>query len=46
MNLKINYVHGNISDINFRKKFDVITCMEVLEHVQSIDLIKKNQRNL
>ena len=47
MNLKINYVHGNISDINFRKKFDVITCMEVLEHVQSIDLIiKKSKESL
>ena len=44
MNLKINYIHGNISDINFQKKFDVITCMEVLEHVQSIDLIIKESK--
>ena len=41
MNLKINYIHGNISDINFQKKFDVITCMEVLEHVESIELLIK-----
>ena len=47
MNLKINYKSGNISDINFQKKFDIITCMEVLEHVQSVDLlIKKSKESL
>ena len=39
MNLKINYIEGNITDINLHKKFDIITCMEVLEHVQSVDLL-------
>ena len=47
MNLKINYKHGNITDISFQKKFDIITCMEVLEHVQSVDLlIKKSKESL
>ena len=41
MNLKINYIQGSITDIKFPKKFDVITCMEVLEHVESIDLLIK-----
>ena len=44
MNLKINYKLGNITDINFQKKFDVITCMEVLEHVESVDLLIKKSR--
>ena len=39
MNLKINYIDGNITDINLHKKFDIITCMEVLEHVQSVDFL-------
>ncbi len=44
MNLKINYKLGNITDINFKTKFDVITCMEVLEHVKSVDLLIKKSR--
>ena len=44
MNLKINYKLGNITDINFQKKCDVITCMEVLEHVDSVDLLIKKSR--
>ena len=44
MNLKINYIHGNIADIIFQKKFDIITCMEVLEHVDSVDLLIKKSR--
>ena len=41
MNLKINYKLGNITDINFQKKFDVITCMEVLEQ-----RIKGNRKSI
>jgi len=41
MNLKINYMQCHITDINLKKKFDIITCMEVLEHVQSVDLLIK-----
>ena len=44
MNLKINYIHGNIADIIFQKKFDIIACMEVLEHVDSVDLLIKKSR--
>ena len=44
MNLKINYKLGNISDISFQKKFDIITCMEVLEHVQNVDLLIKKSK--
>ena len=47
MNLKINYKLGSINDANFQEKFDIITCMEVLEHVQSVDLlIKKSKESL
>ena len=45
MNLKISYMQGNITDISLQKKFDIITCMEVLEHVESVDLLIKNQGN-
>tara|TARA_B100000579_G_C22732744_1_gene805089 strand:+ start:467 stop:1177 length:711 start_codon:yes stop_codon:yes gene_type:complete len=44
MKLKINYVQGNITDRIFQKKFDIITCMEVLEHVDSVDLLIKKSR--
>ena len=44
MNLRINYKKGNITDISFQKKFDIITCMEVLEHVDSVDLLIKKSR--
>ena len=44
MNLKIQYFQSNITDISFQKKFDIITCMEVLEHVESVDLIIKKSR--
>ena len=44
MNLRINYKKGNITDVSFQKKFDIITCMEVLEHVDSVDLLIKKSR--
>ena len=44
MNLKINYKQGSITDISFKKKFDIITCMEVLEHVESVDLLIKKSK--
>ena len=44
MNLKINYKQGTVTDISFQKKFDIITCMEVLEHVESVDLLLKKSR--
>ncbi len=44
MNLKISYMQGNITDISLQKKFDIITCMEVLEHVQNVNLLIKKSK--
>ncbi len=45
-NLKINYIHGDIDNLNISKKFDVIILFEVLEHLDDwrdqITNIKKN----
>jgi 2-polyprenyl-6-hydroxyphenyl methylase/3-demethylubiquinone-9 3-methyltransferase len=38
-NLKINYLNTNLEGLNNEVKFDVITCMEVLEHVDDISKI-------
>ena len=35
-NLKINYLNTNLAGIDNQEKFDIITCMEVLEHVDDI----------
>ncbi|MAI84127.1 MAG: bifunctional 3-demethylubiquinol 3-O-methyltransferase/2-polyprenyl-6-hydroxyphenol methylase [Rickettsiales bacterium] len=35
--LKINYLCCELSDLNVLEKFDVIICMEVLEHIDNID---------
>ena len=48
-NLKINYINAELSKIG-KCSFDIITCMEVLEHVENInqivsisnDILKKN----
>ena len=48
-NLKINYIHAELSKVE-KCSFDIITCMEVLEHVEDInqiistsnDILKKN----
>ena len=37
-NLKINYINAELSKIE-RCSFDIITCMEVLEHVENVDKI-------
>ena len=50
MNLNIKYIHSSPENINLKNEFDVILCMEVVEHVSNIDLfiqkcsklIKKN----
>ena len=38
MNLNIKYINGNLSKDFTKKKFDVITCMEVLEHVDDVSI--------
>ena len=38
-NLKINYLNTNLAGINNDDKFDIITCMEVLEHVDDVSTV-------
>jgi 2-polyprenyl-6-hydroxyphenyl methylase / 3-demethylubiquinone-9 3-methyltransferase len=38
MNLNINYIHSSPENLNLEKKFDVILNMEVVEHVQNVNL--------
>ena len=38
MNLNIKYIHSSPENINFKNEFDVILCMEVVEHVSNINL--------
>ena len=48
-NLKINYINAELSNLK-KCSFDIITCMEVLEHVENVnqiisisnDILKKN----
>ena len=50
MDLNIKYIHSSPENINLKNEYDVILCMEVVEHVSNIDLfiqkcsalIKKN----
>ncbi len=37
-NLKINYINGELSNVA-KNTFDIITCMEVLEHVENVNQI-------
>ena len=39
--LDINYKNCDLADLNCTEKFDVITCMEVLEHQENLDSIIK-----
>ena len=50
MNLDINYINCSPENLNLKKEFDIILNMEVIEHVQNVNLfigscsklIKKN----
>jgi len=42
--LKINYIHGSIEKTNFKTPFDIILNMEIIEHVNNIDLFIKSCR--
>ncbi len=46
MNLKINYLHGKAADLNINEKFDVVTCMEVVEHVEDVNSLILQVKNL
>ncbi len=39
--LKIKYLNTELTDLNIEKKFDMILCMEVLEHIDNIDFFIK-----
>lgn len=46
-NLKITYKQNDIKEFKSSQKFDVITCMEVLEHVDDVQVVlKKIKSNL
>ena len=42
--LKINYIHGSIEKTNFKTPFDVILNMEIIEHVNNVDLFIQSCR--
>ena len=41
-NLKIKYLNTSLAGINNKTKFDIITCMEVLEHVDDVTTVLKD----
>tara|TARA_A100001011_G_scaffold296563_1_gene309133 strand:+ start:3011 stop:3739 length:729 start_codon:yes stop_codon:yes gene_type:complete len=45
-NLKINYLCSSPDNLNSKKKFDVILNMEIVEHVDNLDLFIKKSSNL
>ncbi len=46
-NLKISYINNSFLNYKFNKRFDIITGMEVLEHVNEIEIfIQKVKNNL
>ena len=44
--LKIEYINSSLEDLSITKKFDLITCMEVLEHVENVHKSIFTIRNL
>ena len=45
-NLKINYIHTSPEQLNEKQKFDVILNLEVVEHVQDLNLYLKSCEKL
>ena len=45
MGIKINYIHNTPEKIKFNRKFDIILNMEVVEHVENLDLFIKSCSN-
>ena len=41
MNLNIKYIHASPENINLDNQFDVVLCMEVIEHVSDVSLFIK-----
>ena len=46
MNLNIKYIHSSPENINLENEFDVILCMEVVEHVSNVNLFIEKCSNL
>ena len=44
-NLKINYINAELSQVE-KCSFDIITCMEVLEHVENVNQINSISNNI
>ena len=42
MNLNIKYEHFSPENLNLKNKFDVLLCMEVIEHVKNVNLFIEN----
>ena len=42
MNLNINYIHSSPEKFKLNEKFDVVLNMEVVEHVENVDLFIQN----
>ena len=45
-NLNINYINGDITKKVPNEKFDLITCMEVVEHLENLELLLQKVRIL
>lgn len=45
-NIKINYIHGSPEQLNLKENFDVLLNLEIVEHVDNIELFLKSCRNL
>ena len=43
--LNIKYKKINFNQINLNEKFDVILCMEVLEHVENVEMLISKVKN-
>jgi len=46
MGLKIEYLHSSPENLKLKKKFDVILNMEVVEHVNNLDMFMENCSSL
>jgi 2-polyprenyl-6-hydroxyphenyl methylase/3-demethylubiquinone-9 3-methyltransferase len=45
-NIKINYIHGSPEQLNLKENFDVLLSLEIVEHVDNIELFLNSCRNL
>ena len=46
MHLNISYKKIDITEFQPKSKFDIITCMEVIEHVDNVDILLKNIKDI